>query len=425
MNNQNQGASIEAEREYLRWWTAIETDTRKSMMVSAHREPERLHALVKMAFCAGLDAARRTPAAAVGAGELPPMPDPMVSTRHGTPCYTVGQMMDYARAAVAADRAQRHAPVVREVPDDGEPIYGQREEEAGHKIKAAGLMEEASILCEAARRSQARLDYRFAASTATVTAPAQPADANWQYRVSAGPATGWSQWHPGRGDEFENSYKVERRRVTAAPAAQQGAPISADRRFMDALDAYMDAVTYDERNSDKRIACRLEIFAAANAWRAAIAGAASALEKLPQWIDDLKGKDPTIDDLITYILYVRALAARYSTKVDQLLAAPAPAPAPATAGMVEDAKDAARLDFLEQIAERKEDSMPNVRAFGKTFVAETLREAIDAAMAAQQAQASAKWFAAWMDESGRPKLAQVIAKESGAMGDDLKGVEHG
>jgi len=38
---------------------------------------------------------------------------------------------------------------------------------------------------------------------------------------------------------------------------------------------------------------------------------------------------------------------------------------------------------------------------------------------------SDKWFAAWMDESGRPKLAQVIAKESGAMGDDLKGVEHG
>lgn len=49
-----------------------------------------------------------------------------------------------------------------------------------------------------------------------------------------------------------------------------------------------------------------------------------------------------------------------------------------------DARDAARLDFLEQLAERKDESMPNVRAFGKTFVAETLREAIDAAMRATQ-----------------------------------------
>lgn len=33
----------------------------------------------------------------------------------------------------------------------------------------------------------------------------------WQYRVSAGPATGWSLWHDGKGEQYENSYKVERR----------------------------------------------------------------------------------------------------------------------------------------------------------------------------------------------------------------------
>ncbi|WP_201268253.1 hypothetical protein [Pseudomonas aeruginosa] len=33
----------------------------------------------------------------------------------------------------------------------------------------------------------------------------------WQYRVTAGPQTGWSLWHPGKGDEFERSYTVERR----------------------------------------------------------------------------------------------------------------------------------------------------------------------------------------------------------------------
>lgn len=33
----------------------------------------------------------------------------------------------------------------------------------------------------------------------------------WQYRVTAGPQTGWSLWHSGKGEEFERSYTVERR----------------------------------------------------------------------------------------------------------------------------------------------------------------------------------------------------------------------
>ncbi len=33
----------------------------------------------------------------------------------------------------------------------------------------------------------------------------------WQYRVTAGPQTGWSLWRPGKGEEFERSYTVERR----------------------------------------------------------------------------------------------------------------------------------------------------------------------------------------------------------------------
>lgn len=33
----------------------------------------------------------------------------------------------------------------------------------------------------------------------------------WQYRVTAGPQTGWSLLHPGKGEEFERSYTVERR----------------------------------------------------------------------------------------------------------------------------------------------------------------------------------------------------------------------
>ncbi|MCT5131918.1 hypothetical protein LZL27_12330 [Pseudomonas aeruginosa] len=39
----------------------------------------------------------------------------------------------------------------------------------------------------------------------------RPEAVAWQYRVTAGPQTGWSLWHPGKGEEFERSYTVERR----------------------------------------------------------------------------------------------------------------------------------------------------------------------------------------------------------------------
>lgn len=41
----------------------------------------------------------------------------------------------------------------------------------------------------------------------------------WQYRVSAGHATGWSLWHEGKGEPYEKSYQVERRALYAAPPA--------------------------------------------------------------------------------------------------------------------------------------------------------------------------------------------------------------
>lgn len=44
----------------------------------------------------------------------------------------------------------------------------------------------------------------------------------WQYRVSAGPATGWSLWHDGKGEEFKNSYQVETRPLYA----EQPAPVA-------------------------------------------------------------------------------------------------------------------------------------------------------------------------------------------------------
>lgn len=48
--------------------------------------------------------------------------------------------------------------------------------------------------------------------------------------------------------------------------------IASDKNFMDALDAYMDAVTFDERNSDRRVEARKKIFAAVEAWRGSLNG---------------------------------------------------------------------------------------------------------------------------------------------------------
>lgn len=46
-------------------------------------------------------------------------------------------------------------------------------------------------------------------------APPQGEPVAWQYRVSAGPQTGWSLWHDGKGEEFKQSYQVETRPLYA------------------------------------------------------------------------------------------------------------------------------------------------------------------------------------------------------------------
>jgi hypothetical protein len=53
-------------RDYFAWWTSIETDVRKSMLVFAHREPDRLHALVKQAYDEGQQSVRAAMSASQG-----------------------------------------------------------------------------------------------------------------------------------------------------------------------------------------------------------------------------------------------------------------------------------------------------------------------------------------------------------------------
>lgn len=62
---------------------------------------------------------------------------------------------------------------------------------------------------------------------------AEPADQHqgepvaWQYRVSAGPATGWSFWSEGKGEKFREHYTVETRPLyTHPPLQSQGEPVA-------------------------------------------------------------------------------------------------------------------------------------------------------------------------------------------------------
>lgn len=120
--------SAEAERaprSYLDWWTSIETDVRKSMLVWAHRDTDRLHALVKMAYEEGVGAARRTQSAAEGAEGLPPLPVPrtvmQLADEFGSGCdaYTIAQVEQIRRDAIAADR-KAQAGAVQQPAEKGE-----------------------------------------------------------------------------------------------------------------------------------------------------------------------------------------------------------------------------------------------------------------------------------------------------------------
>ena len=49
----------------------------------------------------------------------------------------------------------------------------------------------------------------------TLPAPVKGEPVAWQYRVTAGPATGWSFWNYGKGEEFKAHYTVETRPLYA------------------------------------------------------------------------------------------------------------------------------------------------------------------------------------------------------------------
>lgn len=90
--------------------------------------------------------------------------------------------------------------------------------------------------------------------------------------------------------------------LPAAPAPTAEQSICHDTRFMDALDGYMDAVTNEPRNTDRRVKQRLEIFAAADAWRATPAPTEQAAQKMSDsqkinQLADRLGREPSIKEV--------------------------------------------------------------------------------------------------------------------------------
>lgn len=73
------------------------------------------------------------------------------------------------------------------------------------------------------------LQVQTAASMGIVLEPV-----SWQYRVTAGPQTGWSLWNEGRGEKFEKDYTVERRQLFSVTYADSKSLGSLVQAFYDA-----------------------------------------------------------------------------------------------------------------------------------------------------------------------------------------------
>lgn len=98
---------------------------------------------------------------------------------------------------------------------DSEPVYQVFEPSDGRWVD---VDDEEEMIRLRSIGGETRTLYTAPPSTVVDSEPVA-----WQYRVSAGPATGWSLWHDGKGEQYENSYKVERRPLCrhAQPAPER------------------------------------------------------------------------------------------------------------------------------------------------------------------------------------------------------------
>jgi hypothetical protein len=153
-NNQTQGASIEAERDRAEFEKAVLNITcaNADSLKRDEDRPEDYDDYVVSTYWQFWQAARRTPADAVGAGELPPLPEdgPCSDCQHGM-LYTGRNMQNYARAAIAADRAQR-----KQAGQVGVKTWGERFNDFSgpDTVREAMEAEIADLRAQLARQSQ-------------------------------------------------------------------------------------------------------------------------------------------------------------------------------------------------------------------------------------------------------------------------------
>jgi hypothetical protein len=202
-NNLNQGASIEAELLRIGGQMA-------NVMFNMAQRPGHELTSDDVALMDKLrqqwDAARRTPADAVGAGELPPMPEPHWAK---TQSYTAEQYREGQRAAIAADRAQRKQadePLTGSIAD---AIAARDAEIADLRAQLATATELATHFARDGDRLAAKLDARAA------PASAQPADPEAELFDMLG------RIHPlamsERGDKEQRDGRVQRAFVRQQP----------------------------------------------------------------------------------------------------------------------------------------------------------------------------------------------------------------
>ncbi len=111
----------------------------------------------------------------------------------------------------------------------------------------------------AGRRDRGHADQDRGHAAGGVHPPAAGGNATKERSMSAAIPIGISAYL-GADGQLQNSYGS-----TAADAG--GLSICNDAEFVAAMDEYMDAITADERNTDRRVKCRMAIFTAADAWR--------------------------------------------------------------------------------------------------------------------------------------------------------------
>lgn len=223
--------------------------------------------------------------------------------------------------------------------------------------------------------------------------PAAPSEQ--QYRVSAGPQTGWSSWFAGDGKQFEASYQVERRatRPRVDPADKPlDLTAMGRKRINAAADALSEVMAFVKLGDDltPKVSSALSNLRAMQAL--APQADAARVVMLPVWWDnfilnvcEIPDRTSPEDEPDAMIATAEELEACALNAMERFVDVVAPQ-AGAAESVARDAQDGPRYRWLRDLSE------PGICAFylsvgkafdGVKFTQSTVDEAIDAQIAAQ------------------------------------------